>query len=274
MSTIARQSDDQTSSSAQGEPPERCKMMLTFPIHLQRTWRRPIGKSDLASAALMLVLLVCSSQFPVAAAEKIIDGIQSIPSSNTDQLSNERHSGTPESETKYTIASVLGPLLIIGGLGGSLWVLTRKRKHAMFEYRNWLWLMAFTTSIAWWVISAVPKPTDNEKSLSVSVWFLFVSVYGAQSYRIVRNGYQFILTSLMGGIIATVLLAAYCDHAADDQRYRGRGMEGFVMHALSVGPVCLTVWVWIVTSVSQSIESQAQGRADGPTVELGRGEVP
>lgn len=234
----------------------------------------------------MIVRMACFMFFvstgPLAAAQGNVQGVGSTSTSTANRQAGQIESGSPSEGITDVVAPLLSSLLVIGGLCGSIWILVRKRRHETSKqpmsrrrqqetskHPNWLWLMAFTTSIVWWVISAIDeKASENERLLSVSFWFFFISVYGAKSYRAVRNGYQFIMASLMGGIVATVLLGAFCDHVADDQRYRGRGMQGFVMQALSVGPFALTVWVWIVTSVSQSIEIQNQTADREPSVEL------
>lgn len=131
--------------------------------------------------------------------------------------------------------------------------------------------MAATTAIGWWVVSAFTEPLsnastnadDDEKLFAISFWILFFTLYAAKSYRFVRQGHQLILSSLLGSILIIVLLAAYCEHLTDDRRFRGKGMQGFAVQGLAVGPFCLTIWVPLVVTVLQGIESLPQRGVKG-----------
>lgn len=124
--------------------------------------------------------------------------------------------------------------------------------------------MAFAAAIAWWVVSTFAEQppnagaNDDGRLLAISFWIVFFALYASKSYRLVHQGHQIILTSLMGSILTTFLLAAYCAHISDDRRLRGRGMQGFAVQALAVGPFSLTIWVRIVTDLLQSIEFHPQ----------------
>lgn len=166
--------------------------------------------------------------------------ITSAQASSVGQGDTLRHDFNP-------VLLSLSLLLLCSGFIWSVWILTRASHHNTFKNRNWSWLMAFAAALAWWVVSAFAEQPpnagadDDGRLLAISFWILFFTLYASKSYRLVRQGHQLILSSLVGSILTTVLLAAYCEHLTDDRRLRGRGMQGFAVQALAVAPFSLTI---------------------------------
>jgi lysylphosphatidylglycerol synthetase-like protein (DUF2156 family) len=173
--------------------------------------------------------------------------------------------GKGESVGKVHLGITLPISLAIlgGGVLYIVWIFRLKKRQ--LDKQDFIWLMTLMASLAWGAIAAITALPNDGSVLSISSWLALYAVYIAKNYRGLRNGNQYLFTSLLGGlaITSTTTLVAMLAWK-DGSRGMSTSTEAFARQALTVGPTVTTLWSWIVLFVFRELEQQPfNGTQDG-----------
>jgi hypothetical protein len=141
------------------------------------------------------------------------------------------------------------PLILIGGVVVSAWILTREKRA--FKPQQFLFLMTFTASVSWWVLAATTNIGDQGSVVSISTWLALTAIYTSRNHRGLRNGTWHLFVVLFGGLAITSLFALALPTANE------ASMERFIQNFLIVGPSVVTVWSWLAARGQRQLEGSA-----------------
>lgn len=200
----------------------------------------------------VLIFTICPLSTKVSA-RSIVQAVEDRPewSSGSTAVSidpahrSSGYSKDPLMERVELMMIILPVVIAIIGLSMCLWTLIRRDQSS--KQRDFLWLMSFMASVCWWVFDASARGPSSGKSLSIATWVALLSNYWAYQYRGLRNGRQYVFTSLLGGVFATAIVAAIAMLASSGvSKSRPPSMKDFAGQTLTVGPTIATIWSLLV----------------------------
>lgn len=196
------------------------------------------------------------SCFPLIAAAVPLVAARSNEGMVQDALPPETEPGglhSPRNGQKEMLSTVFEstlaispPLILIGGIAVSVWILTREKRA--FERQHFLFLMTLAASVSWWVLAATAPGGEQGNAVSISTWLALVAIYTSRNVRGLRKGTWHLFVTLLGGLAITSLSALALLTAKE------ASMERFIRNALIVGPSVVTLWSWLAARGQREIE--------------------
>jgi hypothetical protein len=217
-----------------------------FLSDVHQTWTlRPLrlARSYLPLIAVAMPLVSASSKDVM-----VQDALPTV--TELDGLRSPRHDHNAirqalSTASQYMLA-ISPPLILVGGVAGSAWILTREKRA--FERQHFLFLMTFTTSVSWWVLAATTTSSGNGSTVSMSTWLALTAIYTSRNHRGLRNGTWHLFVVLFGGLAISSLFALALPTVNE------ASMERFIQNFLIVGPSVLTVWTWLAARGQRELE--------------------
>lgn len=157
------------------------------------------------------------------------------------------------STVSQSMLAISPPIILVGGVAGSAWILTREK--GAFERQHFLFLMTLTASVSWWVLAATTPSGENGSNVSISTWFALAAIYTSRNFRGLRNGTWHLFVMFLGGLAITSLFALALLAAKE------ASMERFIQNFLIVGPSVVTMWSWLAARGQREIEGSADAIA-------------